>query len=104
MTEPTPRLDLPRQLCVMHLVRNALRYASKEHWAAVTRDLKAIYTAPTVEAAEAAFAECRAACERAGNLTGRWDRTTLDALAASAAPGGVMRIGLARAARGRSTP
>ena len=48
------------QLCVVHLVRNALRYASKKHWGAVTRDLKVIYTAPTVEAAEAAFAQFKA--------------------------------------------
>ncbi len=48
------------QLCVVHLVRNALRYASKKHWGAITRDLKVIYTAPTVEAAETAFAEFKA--------------------------------------------
>jgi putative transposase len=45
------------QTCVVHLVRNALRFASKKHWGAITRDLRAIYTAPTVDAAEARFAE-----------------------------------------------
>jgi transposase-like protein len=45
------------QTCVVHLVRNALRYASKRHWGAITRELKAIYTAPTVAAAEAEFDE-----------------------------------------------
>ena len=35
------------QTCVVHLVRNSLRYASKKHWAAITRDLKPVYTAPT---------------------------------------------------------
>jgi putative transposase len=45
------------QTCVVHLVRNSLRYASKKHWAAITRDLKPVYTAPTIEAAEARFAE-----------------------------------------------
>ena len=43
------------QLCVVHLVRNSLRYASKADWAAITRALKGIYTAPTVAAAEDAF-------------------------------------------------
>jgi putative transposase len=43
------------QTCVVHLVRNTLRYASKKYWAPIARELKEIYTAPTVEAAEIAF-------------------------------------------------
>jgi putative transposase len=49
--------DTTVQTCVVHLVRNSLRYASKKHWCQITRGLKQIYTAPTVEAAEAKFAE-----------------------------------------------
>jgi putative transposase len=49
--------DATVQTCVVHLVRNSLRYASKKHWTQITRGLKQIYTAPTVEAAEARFAE-----------------------------------------------
>jgi putative transposase len=45
------------QTCVVHLVRNSLRYASKKNWPAIARQLRAIYTAPTVGAAEAQFAE-----------------------------------------------
>ncbi len=45
------------QTCVVHMVRNSLRYASKKHWAAITRQMRAIYTAPTVEAAESLFAQ-----------------------------------------------
>ena len=45
------------QTCVVHLVRNSLRYASKKHWAAITRDLKPVYTAPSAKAAEARFTE-----------------------------------------------
>ena len=41
----------------MHLVRSALRYTSKKHWGQVCREMREIYTAPTVEAAEARFAE-----------------------------------------------
>jgi putative transposase len=44
------------QVCVVHLVRNSLRYASKRDWAAVTKSLKAVYTAPTLASAEAEFA------------------------------------------------
>ena len=45
------------QTCVVHLVRNSLRYASKKYWAQIAKSLRGIYTAPTVEAAEARFAE-----------------------------------------------
>ncbi|AXF77326.1 IS256 family transposase [Erwinia tracheiphila] len=39
------------QLCVVHMVRNSLRFVSWEGYKAVTRDLKAICQAPTEEAA-----------------------------------------------------
>jgi hypothetical protein len=47
--------DATVQTCVVHMVRNSLRYASKKHWAAITRQMRAIYTAPTVEAAQTHF-------------------------------------------------
>ncbi|MEZ5279000.1 MAG: IS256 family transposase [Acidimicrobiales bacterium] len=49
--------DTTVQTCVVHMVRNSLRYASKKHWGQITKQMRAIYTAPTVPAAEAAFAE-----------------------------------------------
>ena len=49
--------DATVQTCVVHMVRNSLRYASKKHWGAITRQMRAIYTAPTVTAAEAHFAD-----------------------------------------------
>jgi putative transposase len=49
--------DATVQTCVVHLVRNSLRYASKKHWQAITAGLRKIYTAPTVEAAQARFGE-----------------------------------------------
>lgn len=45
------------QQCVVHLVRASLRYSSRKYWSQITAELKAIYTAPTVEAAESQFAE-----------------------------------------------
>ena len=45
------------QSCVVHLVRNSLRYAGKQHWGKITADLKKVYTAPTLTAAETAFEE-----------------------------------------------
>ncbi len=49
--------DATVQTCVVHLVRNSLRYASKKYWGQITRELREIYTAPTVEAAEVRFGE-----------------------------------------------
>ncbi len=45
------------QLCVVHLVRSSLRYTSRKDWGPVCRELREIYTAPTVDAATARFAE-----------------------------------------------
>ena len=33
------------QTCVVHLLRNSFRHASKRDWAAIARDLKPVYTA-----------------------------------------------------------
>ena len=49
--------DATVQTCVVHMVRNSLRYASKKHWQRIVKEMRQIYEAPTVEAAEAAFAE-----------------------------------------------
>ena len=43
------------QLCIVHLSRGSLRYVSWKEGKAVVRDLKAIYRAPTLEAAEQAL-------------------------------------------------
>ncbi len=51
------------QTCVVHMVRNSLRYASKKHWSKITRSMREIYTAPTVAAAEERFAEFAAEWE-----------------------------------------
>jgi len=45
------------QACVIHLIRATLRYASRKYWDQIARDLRAIYTAPTAQAAWAAFEE-----------------------------------------------
>ena len=49
--------DTTVQTCVVHLVRNSLRYASKKHWGQITRELREIYTAPTAAVAEVRFGE-----------------------------------------------
>src|SRR5829696_9059321 len=51
------------QTCVLHLLRNSFRYASKKYWPQIARDLKPIYTAPTADAAWDRLAEFAAAWE-----------------------------------------
>src|SRR5689334_7967371 len=43
------------QLCVVHLIRASLRYASRKYWVPLTRDLRPIYTAADEAAAAVAL-------------------------------------------------
>jgi putative transposase len=43
------------QLCIVHMVRNSLRYVGWKHKKAVALDLRSIYGAPTLEAGQAAL-------------------------------------------------
>jgi putative transposase len=52
------------QTCVVHLLRNSFRYASKRDWSAIAKDLKPVYTAPSEKAALDAFAE----------FAGKWEK------------------------------
>src|SRR2546421_4300241 len=52
------------QTCLIHLIRASFRYASKAGWAAVAKDLKPVYTAPSEQAALDAFAEFSSKWER----------------------------------------
>jgi putative transposase len=51
------------QLCVVHLIRSSLRYASRKYWVPLTRDLRPIYTAADETAAAAALEAFAAAWE-----------------------------------------
>ncbi|MFC4563294.1 IS256 family transposase [Nocardiopsis mangrovi] len=45
------------QTCIVHLLRNSFRYASRADWDKVAKALKPVYTAPTEEASLERFAE-----------------------------------------------
>jgi transposase-like protein len=45
------------QTCVVHLLRNSFRYASRKDYSAIAGDLKPVYTAPSESAALDRFAE-----------------------------------------------
>jgi transposase-like protein len=62
------------QTCVVHMVRNSLRFASKKDWPALTRAMREIYTADTVKAAEVLFAEfAKAWREKYPALIASWE-------------------------------
>jgi putative transposase len=58
------------QTCVLHLIRNTFRYASRADWEELARDLKPVYTAATEPAAKDRFAE----------LAGKWGERNAFAL------------------------
>jgi len=58
-----PLVDV--QLCIVHLVRNSLRPASKKHWGPISQQLKTMYTAPSLDAATVVFDE----------FAGQWEDT-----------------------------
>jgi transposase-like protein len=49
------------QLCVVHLIRASLRYASRKYWVPLSRDLRPVYTAADEAAAAAALEDFAAA-------------------------------------------
>ncbi|MGW0056517.1 IS256 family transposase [Nocardia nova] len=49
------------QTCVIHLLRNSFRYAGRQHWDRISKDLKPVYTAATEAAAKERFNEFAAA-------------------------------------------
>jgi putative transposase len=52
------------QTCIVHLLRNSFKYASKRDWTEVAKDLKPVYTAPSEAAALDALAEFSAKWEK----------------------------------------
>jgi putative transposase len=50
------------QTCILHLIRNTFRYASRRDWEAMAKDLRPVYTAATEQAAQARYDE----------FAGRW--------------------------------
>jgi transposase-like protein len=45
------------QTCIVHLLRNSFRYAGRQHWDAIAKALRPVYTAPTESAALERFLE-----------------------------------------------
>jgi putative transposase len=45
------------QTCVLHLIRQTFRLAGRQHWDAIAKALRPVYTAPTEAAAKERFVE-----------------------------------------------
>ena len=52
------------QTCIVHLLRNSFKYASKRDWAQIAKDLKPVYTAASETEALDRFAE----------FSGKWEK------------------------------
>jgi putative transposase len=52
------------QTCIVHLLRNSFKYASKRDWAQIAKDLKPVYTAASEAGALGRFAE----------FSGKWEK------------------------------
>lgn len=64
------------QTCVIHLIRNTFRYASRKYWDAMARDLKPVYTAPSEAAATERFTEFAASWgQRYPAIVRLWENT-----------------------------
>ncbi len=48
------------QACVIHLIRNTFRFASRKYWEEMSRDLRPVYTAPSEAVARERFGEFNA--------------------------------------------
>ena len=64
------------QTCIVHLIRNTFRLASRKDWDAVKRDIKPIYTAPNPDAALVALDELEEKWgKKYGAMTRLWRNT-----------------------------
>jgi len=64
------------QLCVVHLIRASLRYASRKYWVPLARDLRPVHTAAGEASAAAALEDFAAAWqERYPAIVKLWRRT-----------------------------
>ncbi|QNE46142.1 IS256 family transposase [Glaciihabitans sp. INWT7] len=62
------------QTCIIHLIRNTFKLASKKDWDALKRDVKPIYTAPNPTAARTALEELTQKWgKRYGAITRLWE-------------------------------
>jgi putative transposase len=62
------------QTCIIHLIRNTFRLASRKDWDALKRDLRPIYTAVNADAARAAFEDLTEKWgQRYGAVIRLWD-------------------------------
>lgn len=64
------------QTCIIHLIRNTFKFASRKYWAQIARDLKPIYTAPNEAAARDRFEEfAQKWDDRYPAIRGLWERS-----------------------------
>ena len=63
------------QRCIVHLVRNSLRYVPQKEAAAFCRSIRAVYGAPSLAAAESAWEDFRGEWSRYPGAVAVWERS-----------------------------
>lgn len=62
------------QTCVLHLIRNTFKFAARQHWEKMARDLRPVYTAANEADAKERFVEFTDIwCERYPAIKGLWE-------------------------------
>jgi putative transposase len=81
------------QLCIVHLVRNSLKYVGWKQRKAVVTDLKAVYAAPTAEAAEQELVHFGEKWDQQfGSIRPIWERNWQRIIPFFAFPAGIRKI------------
>jgi transposase-like protein len=66
--------DVVVQRCIVHLIRNSIRYVPSKSYKAFTAHLKKVYRAPSLKAAEAEFEKFKQAWSQYPGAVDVWDR------------------------------
>lgn len=66
--------DAVVQRCIVHLIRNSIKYIPSKDYKAYTSQLKKVYGAPSLNAAEAEFVRFKQAWDRYPGAVAVWER------------------------------
>ena len=66
--------DVVVQCCMVHLIRNSIKYIPSKDYKAYTAQLKKVYGAPSLKAAETEFARFKQAWDRYPGAVAVWER------------------------------
>ena len=66
--------DIVVQRCIVHLIRNSIKYIPSKDYKEFTLDIKKVYSAPSKAIADKAFAEFKSKCSKYPSAIDVWER------------------------------